>query len=253
MKLEKNSSGRSQGKMLKGFGPSGHSPKARDKQIQNAALDGQNESNDISGINDSLASVQKLKRGKKPLKAGGVPVTAGTMTDKTNEVSQVTDESNNTNNETHVSVKGKAAKKRKAQKQLADKTNSEDDSFSFVASEKRSCSSFDKAFRRYVSLKKRKSELSDDSGKDGDKGESVKGKHKKLGLQKKKMENAADSEADADVSAAEQLQYWKQLRQDLERVRLLLELIRKREKMKSSLVGFCFSVLFDCAVLVLHF
>ncbi len=45
---------------------------------------------------------------------------------------------------------------------------------------------------------------------------------------------------------AVQLKYWKQLRHDLERARLLIELIRKREKLKSDLVSA--SLLFGCFV-----
>jgi len=243
MKAEKNSTGRSPGKMSKHFRQGGRSLQAHDIQNRNAAAD--NESNDASTVNGSLASAPKLQSGKKPLKTRGAPNTAGSNTDSMN-VSQVSDESNNTTSETSVAAKDKGTKKRKPQKRLADKGSSEDGHLE--TSEEQGSAILEKVSHKNVaSSKKRKSEQCKVSGKDAGKDKLVKGKQKKLEMQKRKMEDAASAETDAEIPAAEQLQYWKRLRQDLERVRLLLELIRKREKMKSSLVGFCCSVCFDSA------
>ena len=43
--------------------------------------------------------------------------------------------------------------------------------------------------------------------------------------------------SDQAKALKEQLRYWQQLRHDLERARLLIELIRKREKMKKEQVS----------------
>lgn len=59
----------------------------------------------------------------------------------------------------------------------------------------------------------------------------------KLAAEKRALEEDSVQNDSAEMSVSEQLRYWRRLRQDLERVRLLLELIRKREKLKRDLVS----------------
>ncbi len=55
-------------------------------------------------------------------------------------------------------------------------------------------------------------------------------------IDKKKEDTSEEERTEIYAGLKEQLLYWKKLRQNLEKARLLMELVRKREKLKRELI-----------------